>query len=84
MFLINSRLGYFSATTSDSMRIALHPTMALLLPKLRSHFAEFLNGGSLARLRFLTLPTCVGFRYGHQLPLLEAFLVSVESTTSLL
>ncbi len=39
--------------------------MALLLPKLRSHFAEFLNRGYLARLRFLTLPTWVGFRYGH-------------------
>ena len=62
----------------------LHPTVALLLPKLRSHFAEFLNRGFLARLRFLTLPTCVGFRYGHLYPSLEAFLVSVESTTSLL
>ena len=38
--------------------------MALLLPKLRSHFAEFLNKGSSARLRILFLPTCVGFGTG--------------------
>ena len=84
MFLVNSRLGLFSATTSGSGGKPLHHNMALLLPKLRSHFAEFLNRGYLARLRFLTLPTCVGFRYGHPHPSLEAFLVSVESTTSLL
>ena len=40
---------------------------APLLPKLRGHFAEFLNEGSLARLRILSLPTCVGLRYGHYL-----------------
>ena len=36
-----------------------------LLPKLRGHFAEFLNHSSLAHLRILSLPTCVGSRYGH-------------------
>ncbi len=36
----------------------------LLIPKLRSHFAEFLNKGFLARLSILYLPTCVGLRYG--------------------
>ena len=39
----------------------IHPGEALLLPKLRSHFAEFLNEGSLERLGILYLPTCVGF-----------------------
>ena len=39
-------------------------TGAALLPKLRAHFAEFLNASSLVRLRLLILPTCVGFRYG--------------------
>ena len=29
---------------------------------LRSHFAEFLGNSSLAHLRILSLPTCVGFR----------------------
>ena len=38
--------------------------MAPLLPKLRGHFAEFLNKGSSARLRIFFLPTCVGFGTG--------------------
>ncbi len=33
----------------------------LLIPKLRSHFAEFLQHNSLKRLNLLNLPTCVGF-----------------------
>ncbi len=41
------------------------PCQAPLLPKLRGHFAEFLNKGSLVRLRILSSPTCVGLRYGH-------------------
>ena len=62
----------------------LHATVVPLLPKLRGHFAEFLNKGSLARLRILSLPTCVGLRYGHQYSSLEAFLGSVGSVTSVL
>ena len=42
-----------------------HGYWAPLLPKLRGQFAEFLNEGSLARLRMLSSPTCVGLRYGH-------------------
>ena len=38
---------------------------APLLPKLRGHFAEFLNEGSPDRLGILYPPTCVGLRYGH-------------------
>ena len=38
---------------------------APLLPKLRGHFAEFLNKSSPVRLRILFSPTCVGLRYGH-------------------
>ena len=41
-----------------------HPTEASLLPKLRDHFAEFLNEGSSDRLGILYLPTCVGFGTG--------------------
>jgi hypothetical protein len=37
----------------------------LLLPKLRRHFAEFLQCSSLKRLGMLYLSTCVGFGYGH-------------------
>ena len=40
------------------------PGRGPLLPKLRGHFAEFLNERSLARLRLLASPTCVGFGYG--------------------
>ena len=65
MFLINSRLGRFTATTSRSKGQALSQKMALLLPKLRSHFAEFLNNASPVGLRILSSPTCVGLRYGY-------------------
>ena len=41
--------------------------MALLLPKLRSHFAEFLNNASPVGLRILSSSTCVGLRYGFYL-----------------
>ena len=50
---------------------------ALLLPKLRSQFAEFLNVDSLERLRIFSSPTCVGLRYGLDFTLLEAFLGSM-------
>ena len=40
-------------------------SLALLLPKLRSHFAEFLNNASPVGLRILSSSTCVGLRYGH-------------------
>jgi hypothetical protein len=64
VFLVNSRLGLFTAAPSGSRRKALHPTGALLLPKLRSNFAEFLNEGYLDHLSILYLPTCVGFGTG--------------------
>ena len=35
-----------------------------LLPKLRGHFAEFLNNASSVGLRILSSSTCVGLRYG--------------------
>ena len=56
MFLLNSRLGLFSAATF----------VAPLLPKLRGHFAEFLNNASPVGLRILSSSTCVGLRYGHR------------------
>ena len=40
-------------------------SLALLLPKLRSHFAEFLNNASPVGLSILSSSTCVGLRYGH-------------------
>ena len=41
------------------------PSEAPLLPKLRGHFAEFLGNASSAGLGILSLPTCVGLRYGR-------------------
>ena len=40
------------------------PEQATLIPKLRVHFAEFLQHHSPKRLGILYLPTCVGFGYG--------------------
>ena len=40
------------------------PVLLLLIPKLRSHFAEFLQHNYLKRLNLLNLSTCVGLRYG--------------------
>ena len=45
-----------------------HLSMAPLFPKLRGHFAEFLNNSSLDHLRILSSSTCVGLRYGHLHP----------------
>jgi hypothetical protein len=56
--------------------------MAPLLPKLRGHFAEFLNHSSPDRLGILYLTTCVGFGYGPCGDSLEAFLGSTGSLTS--
>ena len=55
MFLLNSCLSLFSAA----------PCGAPLLPKLRGHFAEFLNNASSVGLRILSSSTCVGLRYGY-------------------
>ena len=74
MFLVNSRLGLFTAASFE----------APLLPKLRGHFAEFLNNGSPARLAIFLPSTCVGLRYGHPLTYLATFLASVNSSASLL
>ena len=42
-------------------------SQAPLLPKLRGHFAEFLNNASPAGLRILSSSTCVGLRYGYDM-----------------
>ena len=55
MFLLNSCLSLFSAACFQ----------APLLPKLRGHFAEFLNNASPVGLRILSSSTCVGLRYGY-------------------
>ena len=80
MFLVNSHFPLLSATTTSSTRRS--PAVAPLLPKLRGHFAEFLNHSSPDRLSILYLTTCVGLRYGPYMHSLEAFLDSIGSPTS--
>ena len=68
MFVVNSRLGLSFATLQRFDRFKSTRERAPLLPKLRGHFAEFLNEGFPAHLRILSPPTCVGLRYGHPQP----------------
>jgi hypothetical protein len=82
VFLVNSRLGLVSAAPSSFGREVLHLTGAILLPKLRIHFAEFLNQSYLARLGILYLSTCVGLGYGHFACSLEVFLGGMASAAS--
>ena len=65
MFLLNSRLGRFSAASFGSPSKWVHLPLAPLLPKLRGQFAEFLLHNSLEHLRLLASPTCVRLRYGR-------------------
>ena len=44
-----------------------HISVAPLLPKLRGHFAEFLDNASPAGLGILSPSTCVGLRYGYRM-----------------
>ena len=64
VFLINSRFPLFSATPQRLTPQGCSRREAPLLPKLRGHFAEFLNHSSPERLSILYLITCVGFGYG--------------------
>lgn len=54
-------------------RKSVAPAMAPLLPKLRGHFAEFLNHSSPERLSILYLTTCVGFGYGPNMHIARGF-----------
>ena len=65
MFLINSRFSLDSAAPTRSPPHGRTTLRAPLLPKLRGHFAEFLDHESLERLGILYLTTCVGFGYGR-------------------
>ena len=64
MFLLNSRLGLFTAAFFGLNRKDYYLIKAPLIPKLRGHFAEFLQQSSLKRLSLLNLSTCVGLKYG--------------------
>ncbi len=79
MFLINSRFPLVSAAPIPSHQHVVLKVGAPLLPKLRGHFAEFLNHDSLDRLSILYLTTCVGLGYGQFEPHADAFLGSIGS-----
>ena len=55
MFLLNSRLGLLTVACAALAGRAGGTAEALLLPKLRSYFAEFLSEESLVHLEVLTL-----------------------------
>ena len=76
MFLVNSRFPLVSAAPIPSHTQGVFKVGAPLLPKLRGHFAEFLNHDSLDRLGILYLITCVGLGYGRLEPRVDAFLGS--------
>ena len=70
--MVNSRFPLVSAAFNASPASGYtHP--APLLPKLRGHFAEFLNHGSLDRLGILYLTTCVGLGYGSHIHKFRGF-----------
>ncbi len=77
MFLVNSRMGLFTATLSRFTSKSLHATRVPLLPKLRGDFAEFLSESCLAHLSILYQPTCGGFRYGYLLISSAKFFLAV-------
>ena len=79
VFLVNSRPGLFAAARLDPACAGLR--RAVHIPKLRTHFAEFLNDGSLERLRILSSPTSVGFGTGASSPCLALF-SAVDSATT--
>ncbi len=59
-------MGHFTAT----------PEGVILIPKLRMHFAEFLNVNSSERLRIFSSPTCVGLRYGPLTTILRDYFLA--------
>ena len=82
MFLVNSRLGLFAAAALRSGGEAPPRQAAPLLPKLRGHYAEFLDRGSPDRLGMLYPPTCVGFGTGARGATRAVFLGGMGSATS--
>ena len=81
MFLVNSRYHPLSATPFSSGSKSLHLIEAHLLPKLRCHFAEFLNQSCLIALGFSPYPPVLVWGTVEYITRLEDFLVSVGSIT---
>ena len=73
VFLVHSRFPLVSAAHPPSPQNGASKDRAPLLPKLRGHFAEFLNHDSLVRLGILCPTTCVGLGYGRLAPSRRGF-----------
>ena len=82
VFLVNSRPSLFAVTCRTALR-KVAARQAVHIPKLRTHFAEFLNGGSPERLRILSSPTSVGFGTGASSPCLALFSAIGSATCGL-
>ena len=59
--------------TSNASLARSYTYQALLIPKLRSHYAEFLRDGYLEHLTIFWLSTCVGLRYDRPRDSLKRF-----------
>ena len=82
--MINSRLGLLSAACAKSPSRGQGPAQALLLPKLRSDFAEFLSEESLVHLEVLTLTYLCRFSVrALEVFAARAFLAGIGSRESL-
>ena len=81
VFLINSRFPLFSATPQRFQPQRPSRRKAPLLPKLRGHFAEFLNHSSPERLSIFNLTTCVGLGYGPYTHIARGFSRQYRITT---
>ena len=81
VFLINSRFPLFSATPQRLTPQGCSHRRAPLLPKLRGHFAEFLNHSSPERLSIFNLTTCVGLGYGPYTHIARGFSRQYRITT---
>src|SRR5919199_577450 len=74
-------LGPIHCDPAERVARSYVPRRASLLPKLRDHYAEFLDHVSLVHLRLLALPTCVGLRYGRPAAPPRTFLARRLHTT---
>ena len=80
MFLVNSRFPLFSAP-HNRINCCQQRSWVPLLPKLRGHFAEFLNHSSPERLSIFNLTTCVGLGYGPYTHIARGFSRQYRITT---
>ena len=77
VFLVNSRQGHFSAAPNSVPREEIHHQGHPLSRSYGVNLPSSLRMVFSFTLGLLPLSTCVGFRYGHNIPINEAFLGDV-------